>query len=312
MNRFIALLLITLMAAAAGTARAADPLVDVNWVKANTGKPNVLFLDVRSEGRTDYLRAHIPGAIYTDYAKDGWRVKDKNGTPAMLPEPAAVEKLVGGLGIDNSTHVVIVPSGTNALDMGTATRIYWTFKVMGHDEVSILNGGWLAYAVIDEKTKQPVNPIENGNVAPKPKTFKANVRADMIPTKDDVRKAMEAKTVLVDNRPNDFFVGVTQHPLTKRAGTIPGAKNLPESWITLNNSGRFRDKAGLEKLYTAAGVPTSGEQISFCNTGHWASLGWFASSEILGNKKAKMYDGSMVEWANDAALPVEAQINLAK
>lgn len=312
MKRLIALLLITLMAAAAGTARAADPLVDVNWVKANIGKPNVLFLDVRGEGRTDYMRAHIPGAIYTDYAKDGWRVKDKNGTPAMLPEPAAVEKLVGGLGIDNSTHVVIVPSGTNALDMGTATRIYWTFKVMGHDEVSILNGGWLAYGAIDEKTKQPINPIENGNVAPKPKTFKANVRADMIPTKDDVRKAMEAKTVLVDNRPNDFFVGVTQHPLTKRAGTIPGAKNLPESWITQNNSGRFRDKAGLEKLYTAAGVPTSGEQISFCNTGHWASLGWFASSEILGNKKAKMYDGSMVEWANDVALPVEAQINLAK
>jgi thiosulfate/3-mercaptopyruvate sulfurtransferase len=307
-----AFLLTAALAGMAGTASAANPLVDVNWVKANIGKSNVVFLDVRGEGRADYIRAHIPGAIYSDYAKDGWRVKDKHGTPAMLPETPAVEKLIGGLGIDNKNHVVIVSSGTNALDMGTATRVYWTFKAMGHDEVSILNGGWQAYAVIDEKTKQPVNPVEAGNIVPKAKTFKANVRTDMIPTKDDVKKALDAKTTVIDHRPSDFYLGVTQHPLTKRAGTIPGAKSLPEAWITENNGGKIRDKASLEKLYAAAGVPTSGDQINFCNTGHWASLGWFASHEILGNKKAKMYDGSMVEWANDPNLPVEAKINVAK
>lgn len=312
MRRLLAIAATAIFVGFANLASAADPLVNVDWVKANIGKPGIVFLDVRGEGRTDYMRAHIPGAIYSDYAKDGWRVKDKNGTPAMLPEPAAVEKLVGGLGIDNGTHVVVVPSGTNALDMGTATRIYWTFKVMGHDNVSILDGGWLAYAVIDEKTKQPVNPVETGNIAPKAKTFKANVRADMIPSKDDVRKALEAKTPLVDHRPSDFYLGVTQHPLTKRTGTIPGAKSVPEAWITQNNGGKLRDKASLEKLYAMAGVPTGGEQISFCNTGHWASLGWFASHEILGNKKAKMYDGSMVEWANDPNLPVEAKIDVAK
>lgn len=311
MKRLFAFAL-TATLATAGAALAADPLVSADWVKANIGKPNVVFLDVRGEPRAEYLRAHVPGAIFTNYAKDGWRVTDKNGTPAMLPPPAEVEKLVGGLGIDNKDHVVIVANGTSALDMGTATRIYWTFKVMGHDEVSILDGGWLAYAAIDPKTKQPVNPMETGNVAPKPKTFKANVRADMIPNKDDVRKALAAKTPLVDNRPSDFYLGVTQHPATKRTGTIPGSKNIPEAWITMNNGGRFRDKAALEKLYSTAGVATTGEQINFCNTGHWASLGWFASSEILGNKKAKMYDGSMVEWANDASLPLEAQINLSK
>lgn len=311
MRRLFAFVLIAALVGFAGKVWAADPLVDVPWVKANIGKSGIVFLDVRT-ARTDYIRAHIPGAIYTDYAKDGWRVTDKNGTPAMLPPAAAVEKLVGGLGIDNKTHVVIVPTGTSAIDMGTATRIYWTFKVMGHDEVSILDGGWAAYAVVDEKTKQPVNPMENGNATPKAATFKANVRADMIPSKDDVRKALDAKTVLVDNRPSDFYLGVTQHPLTKRSGTIPGAKNVPEAWITVNNGGKFRDKVSLAKLYSTAGVPTSGEQISFCNTGHWASLGWFASSEILGNKKVKLYDGSMVEWANDATLPIETKIEIPK
>lgn len=311
MRRLFAFALFAALLGLMSTAWAANPLVDVDWVKANIGKPGIVFLDVRPT-RAEYIREHIPGAIYTDYAKDGWRVKDKNGTPAMLPLPDAVEKLVGSLGIDNKSHVVIVPTGTSALDMGTATRIYWTFKVMGHDEVSILDGGWLAYAVIDEKTKKLVNPVENGTTTPKAATFKANVRADMIPSKDEVHKALEAKTMLVDNRPSDFYLGVTQHPLTKRSGTIPGAKNIPEAWITVNNGGKFRDKTSLAKLYSAASVPTGGEQVNFCNTGHWASLGWFASSEILGNKKAKMYDGSMVEWANDPNLPIEAKINPAK
>lgn len=292
---------------------AAEPLVNVDWVKTNLGKPGVLFLDVRGEGRAAYMRAHIPGAVYSDYAKDGWRAKDKNGTVAMLPEPAAVEKLVGSLGIDNKTHVVIVPTGSNAADMGTAARIYWTLKVMGHDTVSILDGGWFAYAAVDEKTKKPLNRLEAGNIAPSAKAFKASVRREMIPTKDDVKKAAAAgKVALVDNRPNDFFVGVTKSGPAKKPGTIPGSKNLPESWITENNGGKFRDKATLEKLYAAAGVPVSGEAINFCNTGHWASLGWFASYEILGNKKAKMYDGSMVEWSADPSLPIEVKINAAK
>lgn len=314
MRKLIALLV--LGAALAGSlagAWAAEPLVNVDWVKANLGKPGVVFLDVRGEGRAAYMRAHIPGAVYSDYAKDGWRVKDKNGTPAMLPEPAAVEKLVGSLGVDNKTHVVIVPTGGSALDMGTATRIYWTFKVMGHDNVSILDGGWLAYAEEDEKTKKPLNRLESGNIAPSAKVFKASPRREMIPTKEDVKKAAATgKVALVDNRPNDFFVGVNKAPLAKKPGTIPGAKNLPESWITENNGGKFRDRATLEKLYAAAGVPTSGEAINFCNTGHWASLGWFASYEILGNKEAKMYDGSMVEWSADPGLPIEVNINAAK
>ena len=311
MRRLFAFALFAALLGLMGTSWAASPLVDVDWVKTNIGKPGIVFLDVRPT-RAEYIREHIPGAIYTDYAKDGWRMKDKNGTPAMLPPPDAVEKLIGSLGIGNKSTVVIVPTGTSALDMGTATRIYWTFKVMGHDEVSILDGGWLAYAAIDEKTKKPVNTVENGNITPKPATFHANVRDDMIPSKDDVRKALDAKTMLVDNRPSDFYLGVTQHPLTKRSGTIPGAKNVPEAWITVNNGGKFRDKVSLAKLYSAAGVPTSGEQVNFCNTGHWASLGWFASSEILGNKKAKMYDGSMVEWANNPNLPIEAKIDPVK
>jgi thiosulfate/3-mercaptopyruvate sulfurtransferase len=313
MRKILQILVLGGLLAVFGLVQASQPLVDVDTVKASIGKPGVVLLDVRGglsgNSKTTYLREHIPGAVYTDYLKDGWRDKDKNGTPGMLPAVEKLEKLIGGLGIDNSTHVVIIPQGAKALDMGTATRIYWTFKVLGHDNVSILNGGMVAYTkAVDEKTKKPLNPLDKGMVTPTPKVFKANLREDMIVTKADVEAAIGSSVVLVDNRPNDQFVGVNRHGKAKRNGTIPGSLNLPENWITQNNGGMFRSKQELENLYAAAGVPTSGEQISFCNTGHWASLGWFATHEILGDQQAKMYDGSMVEWSADQNVPIEQKV----
>lgn len=302
MKRLLGLAIVAIVGMSASWA-SAQPLVDVNWVKANAGKPGVVMLDVTGQ-LTDYMRGHVPGAVFTDYAKDGWRVKDKNGTPGMLPEPAQIEKLVGGLGIDNSTHVVILPAGANATEMGTATRIYWTFKVMGHDKVSILDGGLAAYTA----DKKNPNPLEAGRVAPQARMFKAKLRPEYLATKEEVQKAMAKGTPLVDNRPADYYIGVTRSPVTKTAGTIPGAKSLPQNWITENDGGKFRSAAELQKLYAAAGVATSGEQINFCNTGHWASVGWFASSELLGNKNAKMYDGSMAEWTADPKAPIEQKI----
>lgn len=302
--------IVALTVAVATAARAAEPLVDTEWVKANTGKPGVVFLDVR-DSQADYLRNHIPGAIYTDYAKDGWRSTDANGTPAQLSPVPKLEALIGGLGIDNSAHVVVVPNGANALDMGTATRIYWTFKVLGHDNVSILNGGMTAYTKdIDQKTKQPLNPLAKGLVKLEPKTFKANLRNEMIVGKADIQKAKESGITIVDNRPNDHFIGINRHPLAKRSGTIPGAKSIPESWLTQNGGGVFRSKADLTKIYNISKVKPDEAQINFCNTGHWASLGWFVGHEIMGNKNVRMYDGSMVEWSGDANLPIEQQVKL--
>ena len=73
--------------------------------------------------------------------------------------------------------------------------------------------------------------------------------------------------------------------------------------------GTFRSNDELTKIYNAAGVPTSGEQVQFCNTGHWASIGWFAGSELVGNKQTLMYDGSMVDWTSDSSMPMERTIN---
>lgn len=315
MKRIVLLPVLALALALLATgARAADPLVSIDWVKENLGKPGILLLDVSSAGgrtKADYVAGHIPGSVFTDYAKGGWREKNAAGVNGMLPAVDKLEKVIANHGIDNGTHVVLIPMGRNAQDTGAATRLYWTFKVLGHDQVSILDGGFVAWTKeVDKATNKPVNPVETGEVTPAVKTFKANVRAEMIASKDDVKAAMESKQPLVDNRPSDFFLGISKSADAKLSGTIPGATSLPEAWLTENNGGKFRSKAQLTKLYQTAGVATSGKQINFCNTGHWASLGWFVSSELMGNKEAKMYDGSMAEWTADQAAPLQRTVPL--
>lgn len=296
-------LALALLLAGIGSALAAEPLVDTAWLKANLGKPGIAIVDMQPT--TDFLRGHVPGAANTDFAKSGWREERADKVPDMLP--AKLDKLVahiGALGIDNASHVVLVAPGGSYLDMGWATRIYWTFKTLGHDNVSILNGGMAAW------TKDKTNPLETGAAKVAAKTFAPQPRMELLATIDDVKAAKAKGVLLVDSRPEDQFVGINRNPKATQNGTLHGAKNLPTGWTTENGGGMFRPKAQLEKLYKVADVPASGEQINFCNTGHLASIGWFVSSELLGNKKARLYDGSMVEWTMTKAGPVEQKISL--
>lgn len=309
MKRFTKTLKATVAALAlmAAPAFAADPLVDVAWLKQNLGSENMVVLDAR--GATDFLRGHIPGAVNTNYGKDGWRVK-VGDVPGLFPEdPAALGALIGSLGISNDTHVVIVAPGNSSSDMGTATRIYWTFKVLGHDDVSILNGGMKAYLAEVDGNKKPVNPLDKGAVEPTPATFTIDFHEEMVPDEEHVMAMIEAGALPVDNRTADQYLGVNKHGAAKAYGTIPGAVNLPQSWTTVNAGGTFRDAESLAKLYEAAGVPVEGAQVNFCNTGHWASIGWFVSSEILGNDEAVLYDPSMTGWTAHG-MPVEAKISV--
>ncbi len=289
-------------------ALAAEPLVDTSWLKSNLGKENLVILDIRSRlsgGSQDTFNAgHIPGSIYSDYLTDGWRVKNADGTPGVLPSQQQLASLFGRLGISNSSHVVVVPAGKKALDMGSATRVYWTLKIAGHDEVSILDGGIAAWK------KESGNPLETGLTQATPATFTVKFRPELLATKSDVKAAVGNNITLIDNRPNNQFVGVNKHPASKRLGTIPGSTNIPENWLTQNGGGSFRQPDSLRKLYASAKVSGQADEINFCNTGHWASLGWFVSHEILGNKKAKLYDGSIVEWAADSSAPMERKIKL--
>lgn len=283
----------------------ADPLVDVEWVNANVGNAGVVILDTRINAK--YKNNHIPGAVWTDYRKDGWRGRGKNVSGVFPADPGKLAERIGALGIGNDSHVVIVANGVTSADMAVATRIYWSLKVLGHDAVSVLNGGMKAYQ--PKSTGTPVNPLEQGEVTPTAKVFKFTLHSGLLSDEAEVKALLDSGGVLVDNRTHDKFVGVNRDPGSKAAGTIPGAVNLPHTWLTVNAGGLFRNEATLRKLYSVAGVPINERQISFGTTGDLATLGWFVSSEILGNKLAKVYDGSMTAWIA-SGLPVDQMIQV--
>ncbi|RVG74036.1 sulfurtransferase [Sinorhizobium meliloti] len=286
----------------ASSALAAEisPLVDAAWVKANAGDENVVILDIRDKIAETELgdKPYIESAVVAPYASAGWRT-EVGGIPGMLPPLEQITKLIGDLGIDNDDHVVIVPWGTDSTEFGGATRIYWTFKYLGHDEVSILDGGWRQYdAAGGARSAEAAKPV--------PATFKAEPQDELLATTEEVAAALKAgSTKLIDGRPVEQYEGKAKSPVVRANGTIPGSINIEHSKLYSQDHALFARPETVKALSEAVGLAADKENITFCNTGHWASVTWFALSEVLGNKNTSMYDGSMAEWAADPARPIE-------
>ncbi len=278
----------------------AEPLVTAQWLSAQRTGPDLVVLDVRSAidggGAQAYAAAHIPGSIHSDYDKAGWRVT-RNDVPFMVPTVPELEKLIGDLGIDENTHVVVVPAGVNVLDFGSAARTYWTLKYAGVKDVSILDGGIAAW-------RQANLPTETGTKAPSPKIFTATVDKSILALAADV-ETIEGKggATLVDARPASFFHGKEKAPASQAYGHIPGALNIDSAEFYDSKTNRLKPKAELAVI--ANEVPAGGV-VSYCNTGHWAATDWFVLHELLGRKEARLYAGSMVEWTSNASRPIES------
>jgi thiosulfate/3-mercaptopyruvate sulfurtransferase len=276
-------------------------LVDVAWLRDHACGEGVVVLDVR-RSRNDYEAGHVPCAVHTNFYEDGWR-RPSHGVVNMLPPAEALERLVGSLGVGNDSHVVIYASGTGAFDVAEATSIYLTLRYLGHDAVSILDGGLPAW------TGDWENDIGVGWETPEPVPFVAAPRPEMIVTRADVEAAMTAGAPpLVDMRRHDMFLGINRAPALARPGTIPGALNLPMTWLTENDTLVFRRPDQIAALFAAAGVPVEGDVILFCNAGLESSVGWFAAVALLGNAHARAYDGSLAEWSADPDLPMVIQV----
>lgn len=188
----------------------------------------------------------------------------------------------------------------------TAARVYWSFKALGHDKVSILDGGLIGYA------QKRVYPLQKGSNRPSAKTFRISPRSTYLTDASAVKLALSEGVPMVDNRSRAEYLGIYLAGGKERTGSLPKALNLNYEWLTLNGSGKMQSIENIKKIYAAVGVPVSGPQIHYCHTGHRAALGWFVSHELLGNSQARLYDGSTAEWAVDPSLPMERQIKLTQ
>ncbi|MGN6098177.1 MAG: sulfurtransferase, partial [Bosea sp. (in: a-proteobacteria)] len=115
-------------------------LIAPDALAARLGDENLVVIDIRTAadgGREAFEAGHIPGAVHSDYAADGWRAKIGNA-PGMLPSTAHLAALAGRLGSGPHDHDDMVPAGTAATDFAAAARVYWTLKFIGHGQQAIL------------------------------------------------------------------------------------------------------------------------------------------------------------------------------
>lgn len=275
------------------------PLVSTQWLADRLDDPNLRIVDIRSVvdggARAAYEHAHVPGAVHTDYAKDGWR-RTRGMASGLLPEDATLAHLIGRLGVSPSHHAVIVCAGTTVGDFSAAARVYWTFKTAGHQAVSILDGGMAAWT-------REGRPVEVGAGAQPaatvyPVAHACTWRAEV----HEVANAVaEQSAVLLDSRSLAYFEGREKSPQALRAGRLPGALHHDHSAAFDPAAQRLKPLAELQRLF--GGVPDK-PVVSYCNTGHQAATSWFVLSELLGRPHTTLYDGSMSEWAEDPAREV--------
>lgn len=191
-------------------------------------------------------------------------------------------------------------SGADATDFGSSARVYWTLKVLGLRDLSVLNGGVKAWEQAGLAQNTSAAKVVVSNFTPK-------LDQRLIATKEEVlQRVKTGDAVLVDARPAAFFQGETRHASAKSAGTIKGAVSLDNGkWFAPGSSSLVgADQA--RQVAASSLLNPEKETVSFCNTGHWAATNWFAMSEVLGQKNVKLYPGSMVEWTQDGnALPMD-------
>jgi len=276
------------------------PLITVEELAGEVGGPDLVLLDIRSAvdggGRAAYEAGHIPGAVHADYVAGGWRVKSGSGGAGMLPDEEALGRLLGSLGITPSSHVVVLPAGTSAGDLAAAARVYWTVKVAGHDDVSLLDGGTAAWVASGRALQ-----TEEAGAALAP-DYPVRLRGELRAVSAEIeRTIVEGGPHLVDSRNERSFLGEEKSPVAARAGRLPGAVHQDNAMAFDPNAKRFRPKEELAALFA---LP-EGEAVTYCNTGQQAATNWFVLSELLGRPGTRLYDGSLSEWTADPARPVK-------
>lgn len=305
-NILLATALTTVLAISGGATVAhaagavAAPLVTPAWLSGHLNDHNLVIVEVYDHDAQApaYQAEHIPGSVFTGFLDDKWRVA-VNGVPAQLPPEDQLAKLIGSFGIGNSSRVVLVPGGAKMGDFQAVTRIYWELRVEGQNNVSILNGGDVAWL------SDPKNPVATGTETPQPAAFVPHFNSALIATLPLMKSNLDTNAYqLVDARPPGQFTGKVLPAVNKRAGTVPGAINLPYSTLfTADNEG-VQDPTALEATLEKAGVQRDRKTITFCNTGHLASSDWFVLHEVLNMPNVRLYAASMTEWSRTADMPM--------
>jgi thiosulfate/3-mercaptopyruvate sulfurtransferase len=273
-----------------------EVLVETDWVKQNLGKPGVKLIEIDVDTKS-YNAGHISGAVGFN-----WQTQLQDQVRRDIITKEQFEKLLGDAGVSPNDTVILYGDNNNWF----AAYGFWLFKIYGHKDVRLMNGGrvkWLNESDKELTTEPPkITPVQYRAAAPD-----LSLRA-LLP---EVLRVQEGKACnLVDVRSPDEFTGKVIAPpgmteTAQRGGHIPGAKGIP--WSTaVGADGTFKPADELRAIYVEQkGVDPQKETIAYCRIGERSSHTWFVLKYLIGLENVKNYDGSWTEYGNLVAAPIE-------
>ncbi len=270
-----------------------DVLVTADWAQEHIGQPGIVFVEV-DEDTSAYDKGHIEGAVKLD-----WKTDLQDPLRRDFVDREQFEQLLSAKGIANDDTVVLYGGNNNWF----AAYAYWYFKLYGHDQVKLLDGGRKKW----ELDSRPLSPdaVERPATQYSAKEADTSIRA----FRDEVVAAIGQQN-LVDVRSPDEFSGKLVAPAhlpqegAQRPGHIPTAVNVPWSKAA-NEDGTFKSDDELRRLYADAGLDESRDTIAYCRIGERSSHTWFVLRELLGQQNVKNYDGSWTEYGSLVGVPIE-------
>jgi thiosulfate/3-mercaptopyruvate sulfurtransferase len=270
-----------------------DVLVTADWAEKNLGADGIVFLEV-DEDTTAYDGGHLPGAV-----KVNWTAELQDPVRRDIVNKEQFEQLLSAKGVGNDDTVVLYGGNNNWF----AAYAYWQFKLYGHGNVKLLDGGRKKWELDGRTltTDVPTRPAATYTAKDPDNSIRA--------FRDEVVAAIGTKN-LVDVRSPDEFSGKILAPAhlpqeqSQRPGHVPGAINIPWSKAA-NEDGTFRSDEELAKLYGDEGFDGSRSTIAYCRIGERSSHTWVVLHELLGHGDVKNYDGSWTEYGSLIGVPIE-------
>jgi thiosulfate/3-mercaptopyruvate sulfurtransferase len=271
-----------------------DVLVTADWAEKNLGTEGIVFLEV-DEDTTAYDGGHLPGAV-----KVNWTDELRDPVRRDIVSQEQFAELLSRKGVGNDDLVILYGGNNNWF----AAYAYWEFKVYGHQNVKLLDGGRKKWeldgrTLTTEVTERPATTFTAAQPAD------TSIRAG----RDEVVAAIGVQN-LVDVRSPDEFSGKILAPAhlpqeqSQRPGHVPTAINIPWSKAA-NEDGTFKSDEELTALYGEQGFDAGKSTIAYCRIGERSSHTWFVLRELLGNANVKNYDGSWVEYGSLIGVPIE-------